>query len=720
MPHGWSRRIVVHGCALLVTMFIGLGLSSSKAAAQNLPEQILYNFCSQVALNGGCLDGEGPLGNLLIDGAGNLYGVTLQGGATATGGSTGDGSVFKLTRTGTTWTRTTIYDFCTVGICDTQPYAGLNIDAAGNLYGTASAGGGTTMANVTHGSVYKLAPNGAGGYSKTTLYSFCQNLQSNVCLDGATPQAPVIPDSNGVLYGTTTSGGSNNQGAVFTLTPNGMGGYSYAKIYDFCPQGGPPNCTDGSTPMAGLFRDGNGNLFGTTSHGGTPSNQQGTVFELSPNGMGGYTFSVLYTFCSQTNCLDGATPVAGLVMDGSGNLYGTTEFGGGNLGQGQAGVIFKLAPNGQGGYAYSVLYYFGQQANATDGQAPKAGLILDGAGNLYGTTVEGGAGTNGGGSTGAGGVVFRLSPDGTYTVLYNFCSLGPADVCNDGQFPGDSAGTGVVMDTAGNLYGMTQFGGNQTSVSNIGGGTVFKLQPGFNLVFQNSSGPLWQWQISGNQISGNGGLPTPNAGWNVVGSGDFDGDGVSDDLVFQNHNTGALWLWEMNGNQILAGGSLALPTPNPGWNVVAVADLDGDGTPDLVFQNGGALWLWEMSGTQIKAGGSLPLPSPNPGWNVVGATDFNGDGMADLVFENSNTMALWLWEMNGNQIIANGSMALPTPAAGWNLEVVGGNGGLQPDLVFQNNASGALWLWQMSGTQITAIGSTSLPTPAAGWLARAP
>jgi VCBS repeat protein len=249
------------------------------------------------------------------------------------------------------------------------------------------------------------------------------------------------------------------------------------------------------------------------------------------------------------------------------------------------------------------------------------------------------------------------------------------------------------------------------SVSVSGTGT-------FDLVFQNASFALWLWEMSGNQITTNGSLPlpSPNSGWQVVGTGDFDGDGHPD-LVFQNNSSGALWLWEMNGTQIA--NSLPLPSPNSGWKVVAIGDFNGDGHPDLVFQNSGtgALWLWEMNATTII--NSVPLPTPNSGWQVVGAADFNGDGHADdLVFQNNSTGALWLWEMSGAQIA--GSLPLPTPNPGWNLRGVGTiNGVGHPDLVFQNNGTGALWLWEMNGTAIAANGSLPLPTPSSGWSVRA-
>jgi hypothetical protein len=191
--------------------------------------------------------------------------------------------------------------------------------------------------------------------------------------------------------------------------------------------------------------------------------------------------------------------------------------------------------------------------------------------------------------------------------------------------------------------------------------------------------------------------------------GDLNGDGTSD-LVFQNGTTGNLWLWDMNGSQVV--GSGPLPTPSSGWNVAAAADFFGNGHPDLLFQNQGSgnLWIWQMNGSAIV--GSSGLPSPAAGLKVVGVDDFYGDGHSDILFQNQSTGALSLWEMSGTSIIATAN--LPAPSAGW---IVVGTGDLfgddHADILFQNQGSNALWVWEMHGTQITK--SAGLPTPSSGW-----
>jgi uncharacterized repeat protein (TIGR03803 family) len=372
---------------------------------------------------------------------------------------------------------------CTNG---TSPAAGLIEDASGNLYGTTSAGG----SSILWGTVFKLTPNGDGGYSESVLYNFCTQGGTN-CTDGADPLAGLVEDASGNLYGTTANGGANYSsnchdgscGTVFKLAPNGDGSYSQSVLYSFCAQGG-TSCTDGANPLAGLIEDASGNLYGTTWYGGAtvPNSDStttgGTVFELKPNGDGTYSESVLYTFCSQSGCADGEWPIAGLIEDTSGDLYGTTSAGGatitvsGNTTTG--GTVFKLTPNGDGSYSESVLYSFCSQSGCTDGEGPGAGLIEDAFGSLYGTTSYGGANCQYGYDGAGCGTVFELvrNGDGGYSenVLYSFCAQGGTG-CPDGYEPS----SGLIEDASGNLYGTTFDGGVHDVYGD--GGTVFELTP---------------------------------------------------------------------------------------------------------------------------------------------------------------------------------------------------------------------------------------------------
>jgi uncharacterized repeat protein (TIGR03803 family) len=327
-------------------------------------------------------------------------------------------------------TLTTIHRFCSQSGCPDgdAPYAGLVQATNGGLYGT-TYGGGTNSA----GTIFKITPGG----TLTTLYSFCP--QTN-CTDGLGPQAGLVQAANGDLYGTTQSGGANvYYGTVFKITPGG----TLTTLYSFCSQ---TNCADGANPWAGLVQAANGDLYGTTQSGGA-NVYYGTVFKITPGG----TLTTLYSFCSQTNCTDGATPFAGLVQAANGDLYGTTFYGG------SGGTVFKITPGG----TLTTLYNFCSQTNCTDGDQPFAGLVQAANGDLYGTTY-------GGGANGGIGTVFKITPGGTLTTLYSFCSQ---TNCADGGGPY----AGLVQATSGDFYGTTALGGTG------GWGTVFKITPGGTL-----------------------------------------------------------------------------------------------------------------------------------------------------------------------------------------------------------------------------------------------
>ena len=376
-------------------------------------------------------DGAQPFAGLTLDVAGNLYGTTYVGGTSGVclNNLNGCGTVFKLSRAGT---ETVLHSF-TGGGDGAYPLAGLVQDAVGNLYGTTTAGGVENSAcayAATCGVVFKLSPT-----ALTVLHSF--NLS-----DGASPFSVLIRDAAGNLYGTTYQGGAFGYGVVFKLSPSG----TETVLHSFT--GG----ADGAQPLAGLIQDPAGNLYGTTSSGGAHGN--GVVFELircssSPSG---YDFKVLYSF---TGGADGANPGAGLIRDLAGNLYGTA--GGGGITSAcdvGCGVVFKLAPSG----TETVLHAF--TGYPTDGASP-SGLIEDSSGNLYGTT--------GGGGTSAHGVVFKLSPSGTETVLHSFTGG------RGGAIP-----NGLTQDAAGNLYGTAVEGGPKVSACPGNPGTcgvVFKLTP---------------------------------------------------------------------------------------------------------------------------------------------------------------------------------------------------------------------------------------------------
>jgi uncharacterized repeat protein (TIGR03803 family) len=300
------------------------------------------------------VDAQSPVGNLVLDAAGNLYGAAEFGGAN------GFGAVYKLTpNAGGKWTESVIYSFGNTPD-GSSPTAGLTSDAAGNLYGTTNQGG-----TANWGTVYKLTPNSDGSWSESVLHSFAGSP------DGIGPAAGVILDAAGSLYGTTEVGGSSNifgSGTVFELSPSSGGEWSESILYTF------PNVSVGY-PVAPVYLDGAGNLYGS----GKSDGAEGSAYELISGSGGSWTESTLFAF--HGGYLGGA-PYGSLAPGANGSLYGTTLYGGGSR-----GVIYELTPGSNGQWTESVVHVFGA---GTDGQYCEAGLTAGKAGTFYGSTANGG------------------------------------------------------------------------------------------------------------------------------------------------------------------------------------------------------------------------------------------------------------------------------------------------------------------------------------------
>jgi uncharacterized repeat protein (TIGR03803 family) len=402
-----GRRLITSGALVVAALVVMLFIAAGPAHAQT--ETVLYSFCSQPD----CSDGFFPESGLTFDGAGNLYGTTTSGG-TGIGGT-----VFELSPNGGGWSETVLHDFCPQRPCLDGEYplaAKLIFDSAGNLYGTTDEGGANGL-----GTVYELSP-AAGSWTENVLYSFCS--QPN-CADGEYPFGGVIMDSAGNLYGTTTV-----VSRVYELSPNGSGGWTEQGIGGGCIQA-----------PAGLSMDASGNIFGVGCY---------VVFELSPNGSGGWKETTVHIFNGGPK--DGSGPYGTPVFDDAGNLYGTTRWGGVN----NYGIVWKLIPKTKGKrkgqWKEKILHTF--KGGTKDGASPWAGVTLDSSGNLYGTTSVGGKYGDG--------TVFELTPNGEsgygYKVLWSFNG---AD--------GDQPFNGLTLDSAGNLYGTTFYGGS--------GGVVFEVTP---------------------------------------------------------------------------------------------------------------------------------------------------------------------------------------------------------------------------------------------------
>jgi len=343
-----------------------------------------------------------PYGGLVADAAGNLYGTTSSGGTSSHCLSgVGCGVVFKLTPSGNGWTETILYNFCAQANCSdgADPLGPLVFDSAGNLYGTTYG-----QVNLTGSVIFELSPT-SNGWKETVLHTFCSATN---CNDGTSSRSGLIFDSAGNLYGTTSYGGAHSKGVAFELSP-GTNGWTETVLHAF--SGG----RDGANPTAGLAFDTNGNLFGTAPNNGAQG--RGVVFALSP-GSSGWTESVIYSFTGKT---DGGVPTGGLVLDASNNLYGTANSGG-NLsckynGISGCGVVFEVSLN-SGTWTESVLYSF----SGADGVAPSAAPTFDASGVMYGTTSQGGL--NKCANEFGCGTVWSLTPnsDGTWTeaVLHAF------------------------------------------------------------------------------------------------------------------------------------------------------------------------------------------------------------------------------------------------------------------------------------------------------------
>jgi uncharacterized repeat protein (TIGR03803 family) len=399
--HAFARHVIAVPIALMATFSF---LAGASQPAQSQTYSVIYNFTGKGS------DGSSPYGGPILDHLGNLYGTTY------TGGSNGSGSVYRLSPSGSSWTYHSLYSFkagpdgvgpafgslalgphgalfgttegggyfgtafavcvCAgrevqihsfgIGTDGAQPIGGLVMDSAGNLYGTASLGGA-----YGNGTVFEEVRSG-DSWTESTLYSF---IGSN---DGTNPASGVTLDAQGNIYGTTSLGGANGAGVVYELSPSGSG-WGQTVLYTF------EGLNDGQNPVGGVILDEAGNLYGTTFDGG--ANGGGTVYEMSPSASG-WTFTTLYSF---TGGYGG--PYNKLTL-AKGEIYGATLDDGAN----GFGLVFKLTP-ANGGWSFTDLYDF---AGASEGAEPYGSVAVDGNGNVFGTTNEGGSENQG--------LVFEITP----------------------------------------------------------------------------------------------------------------------------------------------------------------------------------------------------------------------------------------------------------------------------------------------------------------------
>jgi uncharacterized repeat protein (TIGR03803 family) len=393
-----------------------LALSWALKATAATTEQVLLNFTGA--------NGNGPYGALISDAAGNLYGTTTGGGAYCCG------TVFELVRkAGGGWSQKLLHSFNADGLDGITPYTKLVFDSAGNLYGTTNNGGPNNV-----GTVFELMPTKSGPWKETILYSFLNNQ-----VDGTYPYGDLIFDRSGNLYGTTAGGGSNFNGTAYELIRGKSGQWTESILHSFV-------FSDGTSPSAGLVFDAAGNLYGSAFAGGAYG--YGTVFKLTSQGSGQWNLSVLFNFNGHDSTGDG--PYATLIFDKAGKLYGTTALGG----YYDCGMVFELSPQASGEWTETIVHSF--EPSDWDGGTPYGGLIIDTAGNLYGTTNQGGRYNYG--------TVFELTPQAgggwSEKQLHVFNNNG-----RDGYAPYCT----LLADKFGNLYGITYQGGTHND------GMVFEI-----------------------------------------------------------------------------------------------------------------------------------------------------------------------------------------------------------------------------------------------------
>ena len=534
-----------------------------------------------------------------------------------------------------------------------QPSSGLMFAPNGTLYGSTEYGG-TTGGGV----VFSISTSG----SYSAIYNFPSEYFNGYTYNNGDydPRPAIAIDSSGNLYSTTAYSGPDESGVVYKLTPAG----EFSVLHTFTGANSP--YTDGLNPFAGLIMGSDGNLYGTTIEGGpsqTGSNSHaGMVYKITTSGI----LTPLYGFVLPYSC----DPVGGVAQASDGTLYGTTSY------YGATGSVFKLSTAG----ALTTLHSFSDDDDPTqgnsDGSQPNASPTIGSDGSIYGTTSLGG--------TTDGGVIYKVTPDGTYSVLHEFTGN---QSTADGLAPVDP----MVFGNDGNLYGVAS-GGAQS------GGCVFQISPA------GAYKTLYSFERSeddeGNPIiSATGGAP---AGALVIGSdgaiygtAEYGGSGA----------TGVVFKMTVAG---LTGPASTTTTP-----VITTAktrfDFNQDGHADLIWYNtsSGDVSVWDMDDQAVlQYGATFTQLAPSSGWVPVAAPDANGDGYPDLLWWNKNTGEMSLWTLNGTTVTNYGADFGQITDTDWKPVAVADNVGSSWTLVFQNTATGDISRWLMNGSTVAQYGGT--------------
>ena len=528
--------------------------------------------------------GTSPAG-LVAGPNGTFYGFTQSGGAS------GDGTVFKVLPYGTGVTP--LYAF---GSGDGMP-SSLTLSTGGTLYGTSANGGPNS-----NGLLFTLAADGTG---YKALYAFSATNSSSENPDGASPVGSLLEGSGGALhggalYGETQYGGSNADGVVYTLSPDGSG---FTVLHAFGTDSLNGSSIDGTIPVGGLTRGPDGILYGVTGYGGAANT--GTVFTLNPDGTG---YAVLHEFSAEDGFSvnsGGAIPSAALTLGADGLLYGVSGYGG----SGGSGVVFRLHPDGSG---FTVLHEF---SGSDNGGSPVTGLVPDKAGNLYGTTSTGGAAGQG--------TVFRLEASGA--------GLSSAFVSLYSLQAGDGTGAALVEGSSGLVYGTSTDGGTYSA------GDLFRVDLthlSVHILWNNTPGAISVWNYSPT-----GGMFTQNTygqylGWKAKSLADGP-DGLSRVLWMKTDGTMSLWSLDNTTAQY----THFEFGPYPGWTAASVSVGADNITHILWTHTSGAASVWNYS--TADGGFTQNTYGPYPSWTASAVA--NGpDAVSRILWTNTNgQMSVW-------------------------------------------------------------------------------
>jgi uncharacterized repeat protein (TIGR03803 family) len=647
----------------------------------------------------------GPYGSLFMDSSGNLLGATLLG---VTGGKT-----YEIAKIGGSYATPAF--LATFSSSDmNSAYSGevnLSADGNGDLFGLMSSGGANGF-----GAVVEF-PNTGGG--PVTLASF------NGGARGSNPDATLLVDASGNLFGTTLSGGANNAGTVFELQKTGDGyaaaptiltsfgsgvvpfgsghgnlvedaagdlfGITKNSVFEVKKTGAgysaPVNLVPfpAGTVMGNITIDAKGDIFGTTL---ASSSDGTTVFEIEKTAAGYAAPATLATFAFDQGSLHGSNNF--LIVDANGSIFGTLPFN-----PVAGGAVYEIVRTPDG---YNSTPIFLANFNGSASGVVSQNLVADANGDLFGTNDTGG--------TGSSGNAFEITDSGFATtptvvpiltnILWQNTSTGQASVWE--------------MDSA-TLIG----GGPVTPSPGLGWDAVatgdFQGNGGSGILWENAStGQASIWEMDGNTVIGSGAvIPDPGIGLKAIGTGDFNGDGFSD-ILWQNTNTGQASVWMMHGDTMVSGGPVS-PSPGTDWRAIGTGDFNKDGKADILWQNTdtGQISVWDMSGNTVIGGGPV-TPNPGTAWQAIGTGDFNQDGFADILLQNKNTGAVSVWEMNNNTLIGGGPVA--NPGTSWHAIGTGADGA---DILLQNT-SGQASVWEMDGNTIAGGGPVS-PSPGPSWRA---